>query len=78
MKEYIEKALIELNKKSLKVIQTETALTWCGRACAAKIMGLDSDAREYAHEAIEHAGLSGDINFISDILKVISNHKIEI
>lgn len=78
MKEYIEKALVELNKKNLKMIQVETAMTWAGRACAAKILNLDSDAREYAHEAIEHAGLSGNLNLISDILKLLNNYKIEI
>jgi hypothetical protein len=57
---YIEKAKADLARLSLREIQVETALVWAGRACAAATMGSPSDAREYAHEAIEHAALSGD------------------
>lgn len=60
MDTYITKALDELKRKSLIEIQIETALVWCGRACAAERLGLLVDAVEYAHEAIEHAALSGD------------------
>lgn len=53
-------AFSELRSKTLKQIQVETAYKWAGRACAAALMGLHDDAEEYAHEAIEHAALSGD------------------
>lgn len=60
MDESIRRALVELNGgATLRSIQYETAEVWCGRACAAARLGLHDDAVEYAHEAIEHAALSG-------------------
>lgn len=60
------KAFRELSQKSLYVVQCETAVTWTGRALAAYEMFTHhrdpqwlSDAREYAHEALEHAALAG-------------------
>ena len=54
-------ALAELDKKDMKTIQVETAEKWCGRALAAKLMGrAERDVTEFAHEAVEHAALSGD------------------
>jgi len=54
-------AFAELEKKDMKTIQVETAEKWCGRALAAKLMGLpERDVTEFAHEAVEHAALSGD------------------
>lgn len=55
---YVQKGLNELKGKTLKQIQVETAMTWCGRACAAATLR-PNEATEYAHEAIEHAALSG-------------------
>ena len=60
-KEYLYKASKEQSTgKTLHDIQVETALTWAGRACVAAAMDLHDDAKEYAHEALEHAALSGD------------------
>lgn len=57
---YFNKALKEQAEgKSLRDIQIETAMVWCGRACVAAAMDKHDDAVEYAHEAIEHAALSG-------------------
>lgn len=56
---YIQRALEELQQKTLEDVQIETALTWAGRACAARQLGRLAEAVEYAHEAIEHAALSG-------------------
>ena len=53
-------ALDELARKSLSDIQRETAYKWAGRACAAVALGLDEDAHEYAHEALEHSALCED------------------
>jgi len=64
---YIERAIDELSVKSLADIQVETALTWAGRACAASHMGRLADAVEYAHEAIEHAALSGHDTLLGEI-----------
>lgn len=72
IKSHMDKALEELKDKDLNQIQVATALTWCGRACAAAEMGKDDDATEYAHEAIEHAALSGNdklYKFVKDCLK---------
>lgn len=68
---YIDKALTELCEKSLNDIQVETALTWCGRACAAAQLH-DENATEYAHEAIEHAALSGHDSLLQDIRKALT------
>lgn len=67
LRPYVEKALTELSEKSLHDIQVETALTWCGRACAAAQMGLPEDAKEYAHEAIEHAALSSENDLLERV-----------
>lgn len=52
-------AIVELRSKSLQDIERETAVRWAERAVAAYSLGYD-EADEYAHEALEHAGLSGD------------------
>ena len=64
---YIAKALRELPAKSLQSIQVETALTWGGRACAAAQLGMQGDAREYAHEAVEHAALAGNEKLLAHL-----------
>ena len=61
-------ALNELNHKTLAQIQRETSVIWATRAWAAKMLSENStttsemvrwmlDAKEYEHEAIEHAAL---------------------
>jgi len=67
LSEQVKKAAAELRVKSLKDIQVETAKTWAGRACVASGLGLKQDAIEYAHEAIEHAALSGKERLLTDI-----------
>lgn len=58
--EATQEALDELQGKGMKQIQVETAAKWCGRALAARMMGLpERDVTEFAHEAVEHAALSG-------------------
>lgn len=72
---YVKKANKELLGKSLKDIQRETALIWCGRAVStATYMGTNPEgfqhAVEYGHEAIEHAALSGD----DELLRFVREH----
>jgi len=67
LSEQIKKAAVELQTKTLNDIQVETAKTWAGRACVAASIGLKQDAIEYAHEAIEHAALSGHEGLLTDI-----------
>lgn len=71
---YITKASLELASKCINQIQVETALTWAGRACAAASLGLHADAREYAHEAIEHAALSGHDALLRDVRAALRDH----
>jgi hypothetical protein len=67
---YISKAATELRDKSMRDIQIETALTWAGRAIVAASQGSD-DAVEYAHEAIEHAALSGDFDLLRSLRETL-------
>ena len=64
---YVESGLRDVQAKTLTEIQVETAYVWAGRACAAASMHMHDDAREYAHEAIEHAALSGHMDVLADI-----------
>ena len=75
---YIEKGQKELEGKDLHQIQVETSLTWCGRACASAARGNLSDAREYAHEAVEHAALSGDYGLLQEIRNALDKYKVEL
>lgn len=74
----IRDGLVELQKKTLHQIQVETAIKWCGRACAAAHMGRHDDAEEYAHEAIEHAALSGDDKLLRSIRGALSQFGVEL
>jgi len=72
---YVERANAELRGKSLKDVQRETALVWCGRAVSTAMrLNTDpacfQDAVEYGHEAIEHAALSGD----DELLRFVRGH----
>ena len=74
----IEEGLAELRRKDLHTIQVETAIKWCGRACAAALLGRHDDAEEYAHEAIEHAALSGDDALLAAVRRAQRAHGIEV
>lgn len=69
-------AIKELQTKTLNNIQVETAITWINRACAAMQMNNTDDAREYAHEAVEHAALSGDINLVTSVYDALHDYGI--
>lgn len=74
-----KEAMAELRTKDLKQIQVETAAKWCGRAIAAKVMGFDErDVTEFAHEAIEHAALSGDDNVLRTVREAFDRLQIEV
>lgn len=69
----------ELKSKDIKTIQIETAVKWCGRAVAAKLLGLsDRDVTEFAHESIEHAALSGDDSLLRKIRSALAQLNIEV
>ena len=73
-----EEAITELQEKGLKQIQVETAAKWCGRALAARILGLaERDVTEFAHEAVEHAALSGDEQVLRIVRIALEEFEIE-
>jgi hypothetical protein len=74
LKEYVQHALAELAVKPLQQIQFETTKIWYGRAIAAVKLDKPVDALEYAHEAIEHAALSGDDGFLRNIREGLRHH----
>ena len=74
----IADGLEELQKKTLRQIQVDTAYKWSGRACAAALMGRMDDAEEYAHEAIEHAALSGDDRLLAEVRRAHARFNIEV
>ena len=78
MKQYIDKAITELQQKTLNAIQQETARVWAGRACAAVSLGLWPDAVEYAHESIEHAALSGNDALLREVRLVMKQFGVEV
>jgi hypothetical protein len=71
-------AINELSIKTITDIQEETAIAWTNRACAAMHLNKPDDAREYAHEAIEHAALTGSIVLINEVYVVLAEYGIPI
>lgn len=78
IEDYIRRAATELRQKSLNDIQVETAKVWAGRAIAAAKLGLGHDAIEYAHEAIEHAALSGKDSLLREVRTAMDAHGVEV
>jgi hypothetical protein len=64
---YIEAARSELKRSGMADIQRQTALVWYGRAVAAIELARPEDAREFAHESIEHAALAGDMSLVVEL-----------
>lgn len=76
---FVQQALAEFRQgKTLRAIQHETALVWGGRAIAAQMTGREADAIEYAHEAIEHAALSGVPRLLDEIRMTLRAHRIDV
>lgn len=79
IEESIEDAMEELQEKDLKEIQVETAKKWCGRAIAAQILSREErEVTEYAHEAVEHAALSGDEEVIYEVMRNLKSFGISL
>ena len=70
-------ALQELQVMTLKQIQVDTAYKWAGRALAAVNLGRGHDAIEYAHEALEHAALSGKDSVLREIRDALTQAGVE-
>jgi hypothetical protein len=75
---YLRKGLTDIAGKSLREIQAETARLWTGRACAAASMGRHDDAHEFAHEAIEHAALSGNDALLRKVREILATYGVEV
>jgi hypothetical protein len=76
---FVQQAIAEFRSgKTLRQIQHETAYVWAGRAIAAQMMGHPADAIEYAHEAIEHAALSGVAGLLDEIREAFRGVHIEV
>jgi len=73
---YVVRGAVEIRQKSLTDIQRETALVWCGRACAARSLGKPGDAIEYGHEAVEHAALSGDDELLRRVREALAAYRV--
>lgn len=63
----IHSAEEELSRVTVNDVQIKTAYTWAGRAIVAARRGQHDDAHEYAHEAIEHAALTGIDGVLQEI-----------
>jgi hypothetical protein len=79
LNEFVHEAVAELHQKSLNTIQVETAFKWGGRALAARALGRpEQEVTEYAHEAIEHAALSGDDNVLKTLRNAFRQYRITV
>jgi hypothetical protein len=67
----------ELEGKVLRRVQIDTAIKWTGRAIAAMTLRRPADAHEYAHEALEHAALSGDDMLLREVKAALSRQGVE-
>lgn len=67
----------ELSGTPIKAVQIETAIKWCGRALAARAMRRREDSHEYAHEALEHAALTGDDAVLKAVQTALEREGIE-
>ena len=76
------RAFGELQKKTIQMVQEQTAFTWGGRALASLALYSQTgdmqhflDAQEYGHEAVEHAALAGIPGFSDAIAQRIEHAK---
>jgi len=67
LQDHVEAALRELRTMRAADVHRQTAKVWYGRVLAALRLGRREDAQEFAHEAIEHAALSGDMPLFAEI-----------
>ena len=76
-------AVAEVQAKTLQQIQVATARTWAARACAYAIVSqglakasdeglrMRASATDCAHEAVEHAALSGSPRLLTEVLSAV-------
>ena len=85
----IEKAMEEVRSKSGEEVDRETAHTWASRAIASyrlciktsnnirKKVERFSEGDDYRHEALEHAGTSGDLQEAARIARETDSERAE-
>ncbi|MEK6986167.1 MAG: hypothetical protein AABX89_07280 [Candidatus Thermoplasmatota archaeon] len=82
----VETARKELLQKSLLHIEKATALTWASRAAAALDLAAGAtterkrgqwlqDAENYRQEALEHAAMTEDMEFLAAVITEIKTHR---
>ena len=82
----LDKAKRELEAKDLLTIERETALTWGGRAAAsygfvlteedhAEAMRCFWEAETYRGEAVEHAAMTEDADFVAQLTLEVEGHR---
>ena len=74
---YFDRAVKEAEIKSRHDMLIESALIWCGRACAAIKDGQTEDAALYAQEALNHAQLSGFQGLVAMILEAFRIYRVD-
>lgn len=68
--EMVDDSTKELQQKTEKDIEKETAIKWGSRYLVAKKLG-KKEAIMYYYETLEHAASSGDVDFFTQILKEV-------
>lgn len=82
----LAKAREELLGKSLLDIERATAITWASRAAACLDLAHEAgtrrgkqvrlrEAENYRQEAIEHAAMTEDVQFLQQVIAAIDAHK---
>lgn len=75
LKVHTEKAEQELKTKTLQQIHKETSMTWLERALAAKKLNMKNEYDDLAHESLEHAALTHDIDFVKQVMDFLKTEQ---
>src|SRR5688572_20891634 len=82
----VEEGLKELRSKQMIQIERETAIKWGGRAAASFRLAIEAgklgervrhlyEGENYRQEALEHASMTEDFEFMQDIAEQIEEHR---
>jgi hypothetical protein len=82
----VDKARAELEEKDLLTIERETAKTWGGRAAASYANALEDEdhaeqmrsfweAETYRAEAVEHAAMTEDADFVRELTAAVESYR---
>jgi|GEM_PF-2973599 len=84
----VVKGLKELREKQMLQIERETAKTWGGRAAASFQLAIEAaklgervrhlyEGENYRQEALEHAAMTEDLEFLQDVAEEIEDYRKE-